>query len=69
MKPPKDKWKRTVNPVDTPDEPTCFTVGFAQGVPVQLEIRGKAVTGSLEIFKKTNELGRANGIGRDDIHF
>ncbi|KAG9256968.1 uncharacterized protein F5Z01DRAFT_633741 [Emericellopsis atlantica] len=67
MEPPKDMWKRTVDPLDTPDEPTRFTVHFTEGVPVKLEVRGKAVTGSLEIFKEANELGRANGIGREDI--
>jgi argininosuccinate synthase len=47
--------------LDAPDEPTRFTVHFAEGVPVKLEVGGKAVTGSLEIFKEANELGRANG--------
>ncbi|KAF5025041.1 hypothetical protein F66182_2910 [Fusarium sp. NRRL 66182] len=64
MEPPKDMWKRTV---DAPDKPTRFTVHFAEGVPVKLEVGSKAVTGSLEIFKEANELGRANGIGREDI--
>ncbi|KAJ3533129.1 hypothetical protein NM208_g8125 [Fusarium decemcellulare] len=67
MEPPKDMWKRTVDPLDAPDKPTRFTVYFAEGVPVKLEVGGKAVTGSLEIFKEANELGRANGIGREDI--
>ncbi|KAI5867365.1 arginosuccinate synthetase [Durotheca rogersii] len=67
MEPPKDMWKRTVDPLDAPDEPTRFTVHFAEGVPIKLEVGGKAVTGSLEIFKEANELGRANGIGREDI--
>ncbi|EEU40377.1 uncharacterized protein NECHADRAFT_91137 [Fusarium vanettenii 77-13-4] len=67
MEPPKDMWKRTVDPLDAPDKPTRFTVHFAEGVPVKLEVGGKAVTGSLEIFKEANELGRANGIGREDI--
>ncbi|RKL27643.1 Argininosuccinate synthase [Fusarium proliferatum] len=65
--PPKDMWKRTVDPLDAPDKPTRFTVHFAEGVPVKLEVDGKTVTGSLEIFKEANELGRANGIGREDI--
>ncbi|KAM5376036.1 hypothetical protein ACJA88_007147 [Fusarium oxysporum] len=58
--PPKDMWKRTVDPLDAPDKPTRFTVHFAEGVPVKLEVDGKTVTGSLEIFKEANELGRAN---------
>jgi len=44
-----------------PDKPTPFTVHFAKGVPVKLEVEGKVVTGSLEIFKEANEIGRANG--------
>ncbi|RYP53983.1 hypothetical protein DL768_001133 [Monosporascus sp. mg162] len=65
--PPKDMWKRTVDPMTAPDKPIPFTVHFAKGVPVKLEVEGKVVTGSLEIFKEANEIGRANGIGRIDI--
>ncbi|KAJ8108817.1 hypothetical protein ONZ43_g6312 [Nemania bipapillata] len=66
-KPPKDMWKRTVDPMAAPDKPTPFTVYFTEGVPVKLEVEGKVVTGSLEIFKEANEIGRVNGIGRVDI--
>ncbi|KAL3607195.1 hypothetical protein FPOAC2_02170 [Fusarium poae] len=44
-----------------------FTIHFEQGVPVKLEVAGKVITGSLEIFKEANEIGRVNGIGRVDI--
>lgn len=47
--------------MQAPDEPTPFTVHFDQGVPVKLEVGGKVITGSLEIFKEVNEIGRANG--------
>lgn len=47
--------------MDAPDKPTPFTVHFEQGVPVKLEVDGKVITGSLEIFKAANEIGRANG--------
>lgn len=67
LEPPKDMWKRTVDPMEAPDEPTRFTVHFEQGVPVKLEVGDKVVTGSLEIFKEANEIGRVNGIGRVDI--
>ncbi|RYP82655.1 hypothetical protein DL770_005544 [Monosporascus sp. CRB-9-2] len=67
LEPPKDMWKRTVDPMKAPDEPTPFTVHFDQGVPVKLEVGDKVVTGSLEIFKGANEIGRVNGIGRVDI--
>ncbi|OIW32959.1 arginosuccinate synthetase [Coniochaeta ligniaria NRRL 30616] len=67
LEPPKDMWKRTVDPMNAPDEATPFTVHFEQGVPVKLEVGDKVVTGSLEIFKEANEIGRVNGIGRVDI--
>ncbi|UPK89676.1 hypothetical protein LCI18_000611 [Fusarium solani-melongenae] len=67
LEPPKDMWKRTVDPFEAPDKPTPFTVHFDQGVPVKLEVDGKVITGSLEIFKEANEIGRAAGIGRVDI--
>ncbi|KAM0358475.1 hypothetical protein ACHAPY_000405 [Fusarium culmorum] len=67
LEPPKDMWKRTVDPMKAPDEPTPFVIHFEQGVPVKLEVGGKTITGSLEIFKEANEIGRINGIGRVDI--
>ncbi|GAP83008.1 putative argininosuccinate synthase [Rosellinia necatrix] len=39
-----------------PDKPTPFTVHFAEGVPVKLEVEVKAATGSFEIFKEANEI-------------
>ncbi|TGJ84451.1 hypothetical protein E0Z10_g4329 [Xylaria hypoxylon] len=39
--PPNDMWKRTVDPITAPDKPTPFTVHFAKGVPVKLEVDGK----------------------------
>lgn len=48
-----------------PDAPTPFTVHFEEGVPVKLEVGGKVITGSLEIFKEANEIGRANGEASD----
>lgn len=47
--------------MNAPDEPTPFTVHFAEGVPVKLEVGGKTITGSLEIFKEANEIARVNG--------
>ncbi|KAM0250614.1 hypothetical protein ACHAP5_002144 [Fusarium lateritium] len=67
LEPPKDMWKRTVDPMNAPDKPTPFTVHFAEGVPVKLEVGDKTITGSLEIFKEANEIARVNGIGRVDI--
>ncbi|PNP48424.1 hypothetical protein TGAMA5MH_00462 [Trichoderma gamsii] len=67
MQPPKDMWKRTVDLINAPDKPKPFTVHFEQGVPVKYEVGDKVVTGSMEIFKEANEIGRINGIGRVDI--
>lgn len=47
--------------MNAPDEPTPFTVHFAEGVPVKLEVGDKTITGSLEIFKEANEIARVNG--------
>ena len=47
--------------MNAPDKATPFTVHFDNGVPVKLEVEGKVITGSLEIFKEANEIGRING--------
>ncbi|KAI1317296.1 argininosuccinate synthase [Xylariaceae sp. FL0255] len=65
--PPKELWTRTVDPLDAPDKPTDFSVTFEKGIPVKVEVNGETITGSLEIFKKLNEIGRDNGVGRVDI--
>ncbi|KAI1432011.1 argininosuccinate synthase [Xylaria sp. CBS 124048] len=65
--PPKELWKRTVDPLDAPNEPTNFSLHFEKGVPVKLEVGGQTITGSLAIFKGLNEIGRVNGVGRIDI--
>ncbi|GFP60404.1 argininosuccinate synthase [Trichoderma asperellum] len=67
LEPPADMWTMTVDPMKAPDEPTRFTIHFEKGIPIKLEVGGKVVTGSLEIFKACNEIGRANGVGRVDI--
>ncbi|KFA69438.1 hypothetical protein S40285_04638 [Stachybotrys chlorohalonatus IBT 40285] len=67
LTPPENMWTRTVDPMKAPDEPTKFTVHFEKGVPVKLDIGDKVVTGSLEIFKALNEIGRVHGVGRVDI--
>ncbi|KAH0593701.1 hypothetical protein MHUMG1_08451 [Metarhizium humberi] len=65
--PPEDMWTRTVDPMKAPDEPAKFTIHFEKGIPVKVEIGDKVVTGSLEIFKALNEIGRVHGVGRIDI--
>lgn len=67
LEPPADMWTMTVDPMKAPDEPTRFTIHFEKGIPIKLEVGDKTITGSLEIFKAANEIGRANGVGRVDI--
>lgn len=50
-----------IDPMKAPDQPAKFTIHFEKGVPVKLDIGDKAVTGSLEIFKELNEIGRVHG--------
>ncbi|PMB66635.1 Argininosuccinate synthase [Beauveria bassiana] len=65
--PPKELWMRTVDPIDAPNTPTEFSLTFEKGIPVKLEIAGESITGSLAIFKKLNDIGRDNGVGRVDL--
>ncbi|KAI1076961.1 argininosuccinate synthase [Whalleya microplaca] len=65
--PPKELWTRTVDPLDAPDKPTNFSISFEKGIPVKVEVNGETITGSLAIFKKLNDIGRDNGVGRIDI--
>jgi argininosuccinate synthase len=53
-----------VSPEQAPDKKTYVTVGFQKGVPVTVD--GVELSG-VEIVKKLNELGGANGIGLADI--
>ncbi|KAM3562620.1 hypothetical protein MY1884_001736 [Beauveria asiatica] len=65
--PPKELWMRTVDPIDAPNTPTEFSLTFEKGIPVKLKIAGETITGSLSIFKKLNDIGRDNGVGRVDL--
>lgn len=65
--PPKDMWKLTVDPTDAPDTPEEFKVHFEKGIPTKLEVQGKEITDSVELFLAANELAKRNGVGRVDI--
>ncbi|KAK9443475.1 Argininosuccinate synthase [Metarhizium brunneum] len=67
LTPLENMWTRTVDPMKAPDEPAKFTIHFEKGIPVKVEIGDKVVTGSLEISKALNEIGRVHGVGRIDI--
>jgi argininosuccinate synthase len=53
-----------VSPEKAPDKATYITLSFENGVPVALD--GEKLN-SVELLKKLNELGGANGIGISDI--
>jgi len=62
-------WKLTVDPLDAPNTPECFTIHFKSGVPVKVvnEQAKKTTEGSLEVFMELNAAARRNGVGRLDI--
>jgi len=62
--PPEDMFELTVSPQKAPNKVTKIELEFSQGVPVKLN--GKKMD-ALAIFKKLNELGGQNGIGRVDL--
>ncbi|MDD6312409.1 MAG: argininosuccinate synthase [Firmicutes bacterium] len=53
-----------VSPEMAPDKPTYVTIHFEKGIPTAID--GEKL-GSVEIIKKLNELGGANGIGLADL--
>ena len=57
-------YTRTVNPQKAPDTPTEITIEFNKGDPIAVN---QKKLGPAQIFKKLNELGGKNGIGRIDI--
>jgi argininosuccinate synthase len=57
-------YQRSVAPEAAPDTPTFIDIGFEQGDAVS--INGQKLTPAA-LLTKLNELGGANGIGRDDI--
>ncbi|MBI1620858.1 argininosuccinate synthase [Aquamicrobium zhengzhouense] len=64
MAPPEYVHMRTVSPMDAPDQPTEITITFKNGDPVAID--GEALSAAT-LFKKLNDLGRDNGIGRLDL--
>ncbi|KJK85584.1 hypothetical protein H633G_10577 [Metarhizium anisopliae BRIP 53284] len=63
---PENMWTRTVGK-DLTGAHHDVSIHFEKGIPVKVEIGDKVVTGSLEIFKALNEIGRVHGVGRIDI--
>jgi argininosuccinate synthase len=57
----------TLDPLDTPDTPTEFSIHFEKGVPVKVALGDQEATDSIELFKLLNKIGHDNGVGRIDI--
>jgi len=64
QEPEEDMWRWTVSPETAPDQPVYVELQFKQGDIVAID--GKAMTPA-KVMEFLNNLGGANGIGRDDI--
>lgn len=53
-----------VSPEQAPDKPTYVTIHFEKGIPTAID---GVEMGAVELVKKLNELGGANGIGVVDL--
>jgi len=62
--PGEDMWRWSVSPEQAPDTPTYMEIKFEQGDPVAID--GQAMSPAA-LLAKLNQIGGANGIGRDDI--
>lgn len=62
--PEEDMFKRSVSPEAAPDKPTYIEMTFAAGNPVAID---GEVLEPLDLMRKLNALGGANGIGRLDL--
>lgn len=59
----------TTSPEQAPDRPAVLRIRFKDGIPEEVvdEAQGRAITGSLKLFRHLNETGAAHGIGRMDM--
>ncbi len=64
LEPDESMFTRSVSPQAAPDEATEVEIEFLKGDPVAVD--GKKL-GPAALLRKINELGGANGIGREDI--
>ncbi|TWG97888.1 argininosuccinate synthase [Mesorhizobium sp. J18] len=64
QEPPEYVHQRTISPMEAPDAVTEIAITFRKGDPVALD--GKEMSPAT-LFKKLNDLGRDNGIGRIDL--
>jgi len=64
QEPEEDMWRWTVSPEVAPDQPVYVELEFKQGDIVAID--GKTMSPA-QVMEFLNDLGGANGIGRDDI--
>ena len=62
--PEEEMWRWSVSPENAPDEPTYVTLTFEKGDIIA--VNGESMTPAA-VMETLNEIGGANGIGRDDI--
>lgn len=70
LTPPEDMYKKTLSPMEAPDEILTLTIEFKNGVPLKVTDHNTKMTienNLLAIFSYLNELGGKNAIGRIDI--
>jgi argininosuccinate synthase len=64
FEPEASMFKLSVDPMDAPDEPEKVTIGFVDGIPV--EVNGVKLSPAT-LVQTLNEIGGRHGIGRADI--
>ena len=62
--PGEEMWRWSVSPEKAPDQPTYMEITFEKGDPVAIDDEAMSPA---TLLAKLNEIGGANGIGRDDI--
>ncbi|HYK04455.1 MAG TPA: argininosuccinate synthase [Thermoanaerobaculia bacterium] len=64
FEPEASMFKLSVDPMDAPDEPEKVTIGFVDGIPV--EVNGVKLSPA-KLVQTLNEIGGRHGVGRADI--
>ncbi|AUR51276.1 argininosuccinate synthase [Aquella oligotrophica] len=70
LTPPDDMYKKTLSPMEAPDEMLTLTIEFNKGIPLKVTDHNNKQTiehNLLAIFSYLNEVGGKNAIGRIDI--
>ena len=57
----------TLDPLDTADTPTEFSIYFEKGILVKVALGTQEATDSVALFKLLNKIGHDHGVGRIDI--